>query len=53
MNGRREKDTKKIVRKVASEPGQDIFIKGREIAWKQQLWMVPSTVMHLRINENS
>lgn len=52
MDGRREKDTKKIG-KVASEPGQDIFIKGREIAWKQQLRTVPSTVMRLRINENS
>ena len=30
MNGRRDKDPMKIFREVASEPGEDSFIKSRE-----------------------
>jgi len=30
MNGKRDKDTKKIIREIAREQGEDSFTKGRE-----------------------
>ena len=49
---RGEKDTKKMVREVASEAGQNGFTKGRAISQRQQLWVVSNPVMNWTINKS-